>query len=193
MPDAASTPPTPSIQVAPSEHHHNFSRHVYDTHQAIIRQLDTKAGVMVGVLTLLYAGLLPLLKDVPSKLHFYGHGSITSSLFLSAAFIATIAFLWTAWCVQNVIIPRNGTNALPKGLMYSRQILCHESPEEYCAAVLETQADDVLGHMTKNIYQLSIIQNQKMTALDNTHWPIRISLLAWAATTILTLCISSWK
>ncbi len=193
MPDTASTPPTPPIQAAPSEHHHNFSRHVYDTHQAIIRQLDTKAGVMVGVLTLLYAGLLPLLKDIPSKLHFCGHGSITSWLFLLSASVATITFLWTAWCVQNVIIPRNGTEALPQGLMYSRQILRHGSPKAYSAAVLNTQADDVLGHMTENIYHLSIIQAQKMTALDNTHWPIRISLLTWATTTVLTLCISSWK
>ena len=36
-----------------------FARHVYDNQQAIIRQLDVKAGVFVTLLVFLASGALP--------------------------------------------------------------------------------------------------------------------------------------
>jgi hypothetical protein len=183
----------PSTESEPSARHFEFVRQTYDTHQSIIRQLDAKAGVMIGVLTLLLAGLLPLTKDVPSKLCLTGKGAPTSYCFLLAAITFVISFLLTAWNVQNVIIPRHGTSQSERGLMYALQILRHEHKANYHEALAATTSATLFEHMAHNIFELSAIEQQKMKALSKAHWPIIVSLFSWSATAILTIYISSWR
>jgi hypothetical protein len=167
----------------------DFARQVYDTHQAVIRQLDTKAGVMIGVLTLLLAGLVPLTKDAASKLDFSGKCGIADSAFVVAGFLLILSFLRTAWCVQNVIIPRHGADKPAPGLMYAAQIL-QLSKAQFQEALIDKSSEELLAELGDNIYQLSKIEGEKMAALTSAHWPIILSLVFWSLTSVLALYLS---
>ena len=106
-----------------------FARHVYDNQQAIIRQLDVKAGVFVTLLVFLASGALPLARDIGLKLVWTGKGAITSWIYVSSGVILAIGFVGTALCVQRVIRPRGSEfGPLSAGLMFAPEILCHKGP-----------------------------------------------------------------
>lgn len=176
-----------------SDRHFDFLREVYDTHQTLIRQLDTKAGVMVGILTLLLVGLLPLAKGVPSKLHLSGCGAVTSWGFVISAVIFISGFLVTTWLAQMVILPRHGTTGADLGLMYGIQILRYKDKNEYYRALISVRPSDLLEHMADNIFQLSTIESEKIKSLSQAHWPILISLVAWSVNAVLIIYVSTWS
>jgi hypothetical protein len=170
-----------------------FTRHVYDTQQAVIRQLDVKAGVMFGILALLLTTTLSLAKDVPPKLHMAGKGSVTSWAFAISIFVFLSGFFWTACWVQATILPRHGKLKTRPGHMYALEILKHSDAAAFHSSIAGTSSKEFLESLTYNIYMLSGIADEKMKALRRAHLPIFLSLGAWIVSTILTLYISSWK
>src|SRR5882672_7446369 len=107
-----------------------FARHSYDNQQAIIRQLDTKAGVFIALLVFLVTEAIPLARDVSAKLQWVGRGSVSSWLYVGSAVFLAIGFIATAIYVQRVIRPRGSEYATGSaGLMFANDILRHGSPE----------------------------------------------------------------
>lgn len=174
--------------------HLTFARHNYDNQQALIRMLDTKAGVMITLLVFLIAGTLPMSSDVASKLHFVGHGCITSWAYVLAACILIGSFLISVWCVEHVIVPRGSAqHAVSNGLMFAEDILKHGTPDNYHLAA-ERADDAVFFHnIALEIYQLAEIVVKKTKFLRLVRWPIIISFAAWAATAMLSIYILTWR
>ena len=176
------------------EGHLTFARHNYDNQQALIRMLDTKAGVMITLLVFLIAATLTMSTGVGRKLHFIGQGAVTSWAYVIAAGILVGSFLISVLCVERVIIPRSSAQpTISSGLMFAEDILKHSTPDIYHRAVVE--ADDALlfHNITIEIYQLATIVVKKMQFLRRLKWPIIVSFVAWAATTVLSVYILTWR
>src|SRR4051812_35121946 len=96
-----------------------FAQHNYENQQALIRQLDVKAGVFVTLLVFLATSALPGAKDIILKLHWSGRGVFTSVVYVATGVILIFGFLATAVCVQRVIRPRASEHrSVSSGLMF---------------------------------------------------------------------------
>jgi hypothetical protein len=170
-----------------------FAQHVYDNQQAIIRQLDVKAGVFVSLLVFLAIGALPIARDVSTKLHWTGRGALTSWSYAGSGLILVVGFLATAVCVQRVIRPRASEHtSLSTGLIFAPDILSHGDPEKYHDATEHATEQTLLKNLTVQIFQLSAIVQRKTDALRLARWPTMISFLAWAVNTATGAYILTW-
>src|SRR5437763_10294584 len=121
-----------------------FARYNYDTQQAIIRQLDTKAAAFITLLVFLATTTLSMSRDVCTRIHWSGRGSVTSwSYFVSILALVT-GFVFTAICVIRVIRPRGSEHTnISNGLMFAVDILKYGEPNKYHVA-LEGATDEIL-------------------------------------------------
>ncbi len=175
------------------EHQIEFARHNYDNQQALIRQLDVKAGVFITLLVFLATGVLPGARDVSAKLHWSGKGALTSWIYVAAGLVLVVGFLATAVCVQRVIRPRGSEHrGLSSGLMFASDILSHGDPERYHAETENMSEQALLKNLTAEIFQLSAIVKHKTDALRLARWPTMISFIAWAINCVVGAYILTW-
>ena len=92
------------------EHQIEFARHNYDNQQALIRQLDVKAGVFITLLVFLATGVLPGARDVSAKLHWSGKGALTSWIYVATGLVLVVGFLATVLSASNELFAREGQN-----------------------------------------------------------------------------------
>lgn len=166
----------------------------HDNMQAIVRQLDTKAGVFITLLVFLATGILPLAKDVCAKLHWSGPGAVSSWAYFISALVLVGGLVATAVAVQGVIRPRGSERkGVIHGISFSRDILDHRAPEFY-HEVTAQMTEDVLLHTlnTQNV-QLSRIVQRKTDALQIARWPTMISFVAWALNCAVSFYILTWR
>jgi hypothetical protein len=171
----------------------DFARHSYDNQQAIIRQLDAKAGVFITLLVFLATGTLSVAKDVSTKLHWSGSGAVTSWIYIGTGVLLVLAFLITAWSVQRVIRPRGSEHkSLSRGLMFAADILKHGDPERFHSEMEDVSEPALLKSLTGEIFQLSAIVQQKTAALRFARWPTMTCFAAWALNSIAAIYILTW-
>jgi hypothetical protein len=171
-----------------------FARHNYDNQQAIIRQLDTKAGVFITILVVLLSAATPSIRDVAAKVVWHGRGAISSWLFAGSGIILVSGLLMTAICVQRVIRPRASEyQSLSSGLMFGEDVLAHADPERYHEATRMADEGTLLQNLTMQIFQLSAIARRKRDALNVALWPTVLSFLAWAVHALFGAYILTWR
>lgn len=183
----------PSFIRAMEDPRTRFARHVYDSQQALIRQLDLKAGAMIGILALLLTTTVGMAKDISPLLVWWGKGAITSWAFVAFAAIFCIGFVWTACWVQATILPRPGHIRPAPGHMYAEEIILHADFEAFHASLTSSSDDDLLKSLTFNIYELSQIAKAKIVALHKANFPTIVSLVSWIVTSALLFYVSSWR
>jgi len=166
----------------------------HDNLQGIIRQLDTKAGVFITLLVFLATGILPLAKDVCSKLHWSGPGSASSWTYFLSALILIFGLVATAVTVQGVIRPRGSERkVVVHGVPISRDVLDHSAPEFYHEVTAQMTENALLHTLNTQNVQLSRIVQRKTDALQVARWPTMISFVAWALNCGISLYILTWK
>jgi hypothetical protein len=183
----------PSFIRAMEDPRTRFARHVYDSQQALIRQLDLKAGAMIGILALLLTTTVGMAKDISPLLVWWGKGTVTSWAFVASAAIFGIGFFWTACWVQATILPRPGHLRPTPGHMYAEEIILHADSEAFHASLTSSSDDDLLRSLTFNIYELSQIAKAKIVALHKANLPTVVTLASWIVTSFLLFYISSWR
>lgn len=171
-----------------------FARHHYENLQAIIRQIDTKAGVFITLLVFLATSTFPFVKDLSEKLHWAGKGAVTSWALVATCIVQVVGLLATAVFVHHVVRPRGSERAsLSAGLMFWQDILSHSDTERYHAVVEAATQNVLLKSMTSEMFQLSLIIKRKTDALNIARIPTFISFAGWGVCTLLSVYISTWK
>lgn len=181
----------PSLIRAMEDPRTRFARHAYDTQEALIRQLDLKAGAMIGMLAILLTATLSMAVDISHLLHFWGKGAVTSWTFVICGGASAIGFFWTAYWVQGTIRPRSGNPKL--GHIYHEDIVLHGSPDAFHAFLQQSSDADLLKSLTSSVYALSLIVKDKIAALNKAHIPTLLTIAFWIPTTFLLVYISSWR
>jgi hypothetical protein len=170
----------------------DFARHVFDTQQAAIRHLDSKAGFFITLLVFLATGTLAIARDACTRLHWTGRGSLPSWIYVTSSLLFVAGFLTTAWCVNRVIRPRaSPAIRLPNGLVFSRDVVAHLSAEKYHHAVEHTSDELLLNDLNIQIFNLATIVKQKNDALQVAWWPTIFCFAAWATNGTVAIYVLS--
>lgn len=171
-----------------------FARYGYENLQAIIRQLDIKAGAFITLLIILTTGALPWLKEVSAKLQWDGRGAITSWIYAVSLASVVLGLLATAACLHRVIRPRGSIHkTVTKGLMFAEDIIQHETPDKYYEAIRTCSEETFCHTLSSEMFQLSAIIIAKKEALGVALWPTTFSFIAWAVNTLAAAYILTWK
>ena len=178
----------------PSKSRAAFVRHTHDTQQAIIRQIDAKAGMFITLLVFMLIGLAPVARDVVTKLHWHGKGAMTSWLYVASGALFVLSVLITAWRVYDVIRPRGYSDReLAGGLVFADALLIHPGHQAYANAVMNTTDNLLLINSIGQIYQLSEILKEKIDALNRAGWPVLLAFTSWTLNTVISIYVFTWR
>jgi hypothetical protein len=161
-----------------------FARHNFDSHQAIIRASDAKAGVLVTLMFFLAASSLPVSKDAIGKLQWSSPGvSIVSSLLVLSITGLLVAVVWSLVAAQRVLKPRWGSHyATPqkgRDLLWQDHVLLHATGQDYGAAVGAASGELILQNLTHQVFELAYISKIKMDALHGARWAVYLAFCSW--------------
>jgi hypothetical protein len=160
-----------------------FARHNFDSHQALIRSSDTKAGVTLTVMVFLAASALQVSKDATGNLHLQPClVAAGSALFILAALGLLVSLLWSFVVVHRVLRPRGARYTVPqKGreLMWQEHVLLHENNETYFLAVSASSPELILRNLTDQVFELAHISSEKMRALTSNRQIVWLGFVSW--------------
>jgi hypothetical protein len=169
-----------------------FARHVYDTQQALIRQLDTKAGVFITLLVFLATTMILVAKDVCARIQWSGRGAISSWLYIASAVIVVLAFVGTAIGVGKVIRAR-GLKEAKVGLMFAHDILKHGGHQQYTAALVATTDRNLLETLAQQVFELSSIFQKKSDAFRSAQARALAAFIAWGVNSLVSVYMLTWR
>jgi hypothetical protein len=173
-----------------------FARHNFESHQAIIRASDAKAGVLVTVMFFLAASSLPVSRDAIGKLRWSSPGvAIVSSLLVLSIIGLVLAVVWSLVAAQRVLKPRWGsrykTPQKDRDLMWQDHVLLHATSQEYGAAVRAASDDLILQNLTDQVFELAEISKIKMDALYEARWAVYLAFCCWTGSVACSVIL--WR
>lgn len=153
----------------------DFSRFVFTSIVDQIRQTDTKAYGVLGILGILTSLLFNRLGAMRSSIG-------TNLTWWIIVVISALLFILVLGSVIGIVYPRLSKKN-KESILYFGDISKH-SKEEYLNKAMDYSAEDVIEEAYKQSYSIAVIANKKFTAL-------RIAMINLVITFIWTFIILS--
>jgi hypothetical protein len=159
---------------------HDYARFTFSTLTDQIKQADTKAFGILGILGVLTAGLLSRLNTLKSAV---GINPTWIVLFIISAILIIVALK----AVIRVVFPRLSTNQLSeRSILYFKDIVA-QPKQQYVHRATTYTTEKLLEELYKDIYNISNIVDAKFASLRKAliltiitfAWTIAIILLSY--------------
>ena len=174
-----------------------FARHNFENEQALIRFADTKAAAIITIVIFLAASGLQIAKDATHYLIFNTPiGLVVSIVFICSCVTFLLAFLWCLVRVETALKPRGGDLRKPqigRDILWQDHVLNHTTDDQYFDAVRKADSELLLRNLTDQIYELSHISREKMSAIQQSRRASLWAAASWIVNMISALILLRWK